>query len=152
MKHEQYMTQALRLAQEALQRDEVPVGCVIVFNYQIIGQGFNTRESEQNVMTHAEINAIKEASEKMNSWRLDDCDLYVTLEPCMMCAGAISQARIKNVYFGAFDTKSGVYGSVIDVSQIQQLNHHTNVYGGLCQDEAQEILKAYFMAKREEEA
>ena len=143
------MTRAIELANNAYQQDEVPVGCVIVFNDEIIGEGFNTREKDQHIFTHAEVIAIKQANQRLKSWRLEECVLYVTLEPCLMCAGAISQARIKTVFFGAQDHKAGAYGSIIDVSQIQQLNHHTTVYGGLLKEECEEIIKNYFKAKRE---
>lgn len=150
MKHEEYMKRAIELATIALNNDEVPVGCVIVLNDEIIGEGYNVREQQQTIFTHAENIAINEANKKLNSWRLEDCDLYVTLEPCLMCAGAISQARIKNVYFGAMDIKAGAYGSVIDVSQIRSLNHHTTVYGGLLKEECQQLLKLYFKGKRKQ--
>lgn len=150
MKHEEYMKRAIELATIALNNDEVPVGCVIVLNDEIIGEGYNVREQQQTIFTHAENIAINEANKRLNSWRLEDCNLYVTLEPCLMCAGAISQARIKNVYFGAMDIKAGAYGSVIDVSQIHSLNHHTTVYGGLLKEECQQLLKLYFKGKRKQ--
>lgn len=143
-----YMQLALDLAKQAYQEDEVPVGCVIVLNDEVIATGHNTREQDNHVFSHAEINAIKEANIKLDSWRLEECELYVTLEPCLMCAGAITQARIKKVYFGAFDPKGGAYGSVTDFREVKNINHYPEVFSGICQSESEDMLKSYFKSKR----
>ena len=109
------MKAALAEAKKAYMIAEVPVGAVIVYNNKIIARGHNTRETNQSVLGHAEINAIKKASKKIGSWRLEDCDIYVTLEPCPMCSGAIIQSRIKNLYFGAYDPKTGAAGGVLNL-------------------------------------
>ena len=145
---ETFMKQAILLAQQAYQEDEVPVGCVIVKDGEIIASGYNTRQKDQLITKHAEIIAIEQANKQFNNFRLDDCDLYVTLEPCIMCAGAIYQARVRNVYFGAFDNEAGGFGGCCDVSRMSTLNHHVNVFGGICQQACQELLVEYFKNKR----
>lgn len=142
------MELAMQLAKQAESEDEVPVGCVIVLNDEVIATGYNTREKDNHVLSHAEVNAIKEANQKLSSWRLEDCELYVTLEPCIMCAGAITQARIKKVYYGASDPKGGAYGSVVDVSLLPKLNHYPEVTGGILKVESETLLKSYFKSKR----
>lgn len=119
--HEKFMNEALRLARKAASLDEVPIGCVIVKENQIIGRGFNEREVLQKSTAHSEIIAIEQACKQTGFWRLDDCDLYVTLEPCPMCAGAIIQSRIRNVYFGAYDPKGGSCGSVVNLLKSQHI-------------------------------
>ncbi len=141
--------EALVEAQKAALEDEVPVGCIIVYNNQIIGRGHNVREKINHVMTHAEIMAICEASKHLNSWRLEDCICYVTLEPCLMCAGALLQSRIKKIVFGAYDPKGGVFGSLFDVSQISGFNHYPEIVGGVLEVECAKILKDYFKNKRQ---
>lgn len=143
-----YMELAIELAKQAESEDEVPVGCVIVLNDEVIATGYNTREQDNHVLSHAEINAIKEANQKLDSWRLEDCELYVTLEPCIMCAGAITQARIKKVVYGASDPKGGAYGSVVDVSSLPKLNHYPEVVSGILKEESETLLKSYFKSKR----
>lgn len=141
--HEYYMSQALELAQEAADAGEVPVGCVIVRDGAVIGRGRNRREEKQAVCSHAEMEAMAQANAALGSWRLDNCALYVTLEPCPMCAGAIINSRIRRVVYGAADTKAGCCGSVTDLFAMP-FNHHPVVEQGLRAEEAQELLQAFF--------
>ena len=144
-----YMKEALKEAKKAELIDEVPVGCVIVLNNKIIARAHNVRETKQNPIGHAEIMAIQKASKKLNSWRLDNCELYVTVEPCFMCSGAIIQSRIKRVYFGAKDFKGGAFGSSIDVLEAKDINHHPEIYPGIMEEECSLLIKNYFKSKRE---
>ena len=141
------MRSAIRQAVRAAAEDEPPIGAVIVHEGKIIGRGRNRRERFQDVTRHAEIEAIRQASRRLDSWRLTDCDLYVTLEPCVMCAGAIVQARIRTVVFGAYDPKAGAAGSVIDVFSLR-LNHQVEVRGGVLETECALLLKDYFKNRR----
>lgn len=141
--HEYYMSQALELAWEAADAGEVPVGCVIVRDGAVIGRGRNRREEKQAVCSHAEMEAMAQANAALGSWRLDNCALYVTLEPCPMCAGAIINSRIRRVVYGAADTKAGCCGSVTDLFAMP-FNHHPVVEQGLRAEEAQELLQAFF--------
>ena len=145
-----YMKEALKEAKKAELVDEVPVGCVIVLNNKIIARAHNVRETKQNPIGHAEIMAIQKASKKLNSWRLDNCELYVTVEPCIMCSGAIIQSRIKRVYFGAKDFKGGAFGSSIDVLEAKDINHHPEIYPGIMEEECSLLIKNYFKSKREQ--
>lgn len=142
------MKAALKEARKAYLLGEVPVGAVIVYDNKIIARGHNTRELTQSVLGHAEINAIKKASKKIGSWRLEDCDMYVTLEPCSMCSGAIIQSRIKNLYFGAYDLKTGASGSVFNLFDYP-FNHKVNVYGGIMEEECSRIIKDFFKELRQ---
>ena len=142
-KEEFYMWQALTLAREAAAAGEVPVGCVIVRDGAIIGRGRNCREEKQAVNSHAELEAMAQANAAVGSWRLEGCELYVTLEPCPMCAGAIINSRIRRVVYGAADTKAGCCGSVTDLFAMP-FNHHPVVEQGLRAEEAQELLQAFF--------
>mgnify|MGYP000113020754 CR=1 FL=1 len=141
--HEYYMSQALELAREAADAGEVPVGCVIVRDGAVISRGRNRREEKQAVCSHAEMEAMAQANATLGSWRLDNCALYVTLEPCPMCAGAIINSRIRRVVYGAADTKAGCCGSVTDLFAMP-FNHHPVVEQGLRAEEAQELLQAFF--------
>lgn len=141
--HEYYMSQALELAREAADAGEVPVGCVIVRDGAVIGRGRNRREEKQAVCSHAEMEAMAQANAALGSWRLDNCALYVTLEPCPMCAGAIINSRIRRVVYGAADTKAGCCGSVTDLFAMP-FNHHPVVEQGLRAEEAQALLQAFF--------
>lgn len=141
--HEYYMSQALELAREAADAGEVPVGCVIVRDGAVIGRGRNRREEKQAVCSHAEMEAMAQANAALGSWRLDNCALYVTLEPCPMCAGAIINSRIRRVVYGAADTKAGCCGSVTDLFAMP-FNHHPAVEQGLRAEEAQELLQVFF--------
>jgi len=143
VEHEEYMRQALKLAEEAAQNGEVPVGCVITYNGRIVGRGRNRRETEKNALAHAEIEAIDEACRNLGGWRLIDCDLYVTLEPCPMCAGAIINARIKRVYYGAKDPVFGACGGVMNLF-LENFGHHPQIVGGLLESECSALLKDFF--------
>lgn len=146
--HEFFMHKAIHLARKAEEMDEVPIGCVIVRDGLIVGQGWNRRETEQQASAHAEMLAIEQACLNTGFWRLEDCDLYVTLEPCPMCAGAIIQSRIKNVYFGAYDPKGGSCGSVVNLFEIPQYNHHPNYFGGILESECSSLLTDFFRKRR----
>lgn len=143
-----YMERALELAKEAFDSDEVPVGCVIVLNDEIIGYGRNSRETDQKTFAHAEMIAIEMANIKVGSWRLEDAEMYITLEPCIMCAGAIIQARIKNLYIGCTESKSGAFGSICNIGKLEGLNHYPNVYDGIMHEESRVLLKSFFKQKR----
>lgn len=145
------MSIALKEAQKASLKDEVPIGCVIVKDGKIISKGFNQRETKNLVVSHAEIEAINKANKKLNSWRLEGCDIYITLEPCIMCAGAIIQARFNNVYYGAKDFKGGAFGSSINVLDASNINHHPCVIGGILEHECSSIISEYFKNKRKEQ-
>jgi len=145
---EYYMNLAIKEAKKALLIDEVPIGCVIVKDDKIIAKGFNKRETKNMVISHAEIETINKANKKLGSWRLVDADIYITLEPCIMCMGAIIQARIKNIYFGAYDYKGGAITSSINVLEAKNLNHKPNVYGGIMENECSLLIKEYFKNKR----
>ena len=142
-----YMDEALALAREAADQGEVPVGCVIVCNGKIVGRGRNRRETDKTALGHAEIEAISDACKNLGGWRLWECTLYVTLEPCPMCAGAILSARIPRVVFGAADEKSGACGSVCDLFSME-FNHHPAVTRGIREAEAQELLTEFFKELR----
>ena len=144
----QYMEQALELARQAGAEGEVPVGCVIVRNGQVVGRGRNRRETDKTALGHAEIEAIADACRYLGGWRLWDCTLYVTLEPCPMCAGAIINARIPRVVFGASDEKCGACGSVCDLFSMD-FNHHPAVEKGLCEEACGALLRDFFQDLRE---
>ena len=144
------MKEALKQAKKALEIGEVPIGCVIVRNGEIIGRGYNKRRKEGSVLGHAEIIAIKRACKKLGDWRMDDCDMYVTLEPCPMCAGAIVQARIRKVYMGAMNPKAGCAGSVMNILDEPGFNHQSEIVSGVLGEECSEILTAFFKKMREE--
>jgi tRNA(adenine34) deaminase len=145
----QFMSHAIDLAKKAAGLGEVPVGAVIVHDQKIIAEGFNLRESKRSALEHAEIIAIKEASIKTDAWRLSDVKLYVTLEPCLMCAGAIYQARIPHVIFGAMDPKAGACGSLFRIHEDARLNHRFLVQDGLLAEECGELLKSFFRQRRQ---
>ena len=137
-----YMDIAIEEAKKALDMSEIPVGAVIVKDNIVIAKGHNTRESLQNSLAHAEIAAINQACLNLNNWRLDGCDLYVTLEPCPMCCGAILQARIKSVYFGAFSTENGCMGTVVNLPKLLK-NNSITVYGGIMEDECTKLITGF---------
>lgn len=143
-----FMKEALFEARSAGQIDEVPIGAVVVKNGRIIGRGHNLREHLQEVTMHAEIIAITEACQYLHSWRLEDCDLYVTLEPCMMCSGAILNARIKNLYYGAPDPKAGAVDSLYHLLGDYRLNHQVDVHAGICATESSQLLRTFFRRVR----
>lgn len=142
------MQEAIIEAKKADELCECPIGAVIVRNGDIIARGFNLKESEQNSVLHAEIVVIQSACKVLGTWRLDDCDLYVTLEPCVMCAGAIIQSRIRRIYFGAYDPKAGAIGSVVNIFDIKELNHAPEIYAGIMEDECSLLLKQFFRRLR----
>ena len=140
------MNIAIEEAKKALEIGEIPVGAVIVKNNMVIAKAYNTRECNQNTLSHAEISAINEACKKTGNWRLEDCDIYVTLEPCPMCCGAILQSRIKNVYFGAFSTENGCMGTVVNLPKLLK-NKSVTIYGGIMEDECTKLIKSFFNKK-----
>ena len=143
-----YMLEALKEAELAKLEDEVPIGCVIVKDDQIIARAHNQREVTNNPLGHAETLAIKKASEVLNDWQLVDCDLYVTIEPCIMCGGAIIQSRIRKVIYGAPDLKGGAFGSSINILDAQNINHRPEIVKGILEEECTKIIKDYFKSKR----
>lgn len=143
-REEKYMKEAIKQAKKAYTLNEVPIGCVIVYNDKIIARGYNRRVTDKNTLSHAELNAIKKASKKLGDWRLDDCELYVTLEPCQMCSGAIVQSRIKRVYIGCMNPKAGCAGSIMNLLKVPQFNHQVDQEEGILQEECSVLLKNYF--------
>jgi tRNA(adenine34) deaminase len=141
---EKYMRAALKQAQKASSLGEVPIGCVIVHEGRIIGRGYNRRNTDKNTLAHAEITAIKKASRVIGDWRLEECTLYVTLEPCQMCAGAIIQARIPEVVMGCMNPKAGCGGSILNILEMPEFNHQAHVTRGVLGQECSEMLKAFF--------
>lgn len=141
------MKKALHYARLAEKKGETPVGAVVVRGGEIVSFGYNKRETKKNALCHAEIMAIDRACRKLGGWRLWECDIYVTLEPCPMCAGAIINSRIKNVYFGAYDTKAGCFGSVADFNALP-FNHHPTVEGGIMEEDCKKILSDFFRRLR----
>ena len=148
MEQEKYMREAIQQAIKAYKKNEVPIGAVVVKNGKVISKGYNLRESKQNSLKHAEIIAIDRACKKMGNFRLDDCDLYVTVEPCLMCAGAIVQSRIRKVYFGARDEKYGVVTSAASVFDIAS-NHKVRFEEGFCKKECEVLMKNFFKELRQ---
>ncbi len=146
---EKYMKAALREAKKAYQLDEVPIGCVIVQNDKIIARGYNRRNTDKNTLAHAELSAIKKASKKTGDWRLEDCTMYVTLEPCQMCAGAIVQSRLGKVVIGSMNPKAGCAGSVINLLQMKQFNHQVEMETGVLDEECSKMLSGFFLELRE---
>lgn len=145
---EKFMKQALLQAKKAKELGEVPIGCVIVQDGKVIGRGYNRRNTDKSTLSHAEITAIRKASKKLNDWRLEECTLYVTLEPCQMCAGAIVQARVKEVVIGAMNPKAGCAGSILNLFTMKQLNHQVQTTYGVCEAECSQILKQFFAGLR----
>jgi tRNA(adenine34) deaminase len=143
-----FMKEALREAQKALHKDEVPIGAVAVYKSQIIGRGHNQIEQLQDPTAHAEILAVTAAANALSSWRLNDVEMYVTVEPCIMCAGAMVQARIKRVIFGARDAKFGGCGSIFNVVGEKRLNHRVQITAGVMEKEAASLMKSFFQRKR----
>lgn len=148
-KHETYMKEAMDEARKAYDLGEVPIGCVIVHDDKIIGRGYNRRKTDQNTLSHAELNAIAEASKAMGDWRLEECTLYVTLEPCQMCAGAIVQARIPKVVMACRNVKAGCAGTIINLLQMPAFNHQVEIEEGVLEEECGEMLKTFFKALRQ---
>ncbi len=145
---EKYMKQAIREARKAYALGEVPIGCVIVNEGKIIGRGYNRRNTDKSTLSHAEITAIKKASKKMGDWRLEGCTLYVTLEPCQMCAGAIVQARIDEVVMGSKNPKAGCGGSILNLLEMPEFNHQVKVTRGIMEEECSQMLTNFFKELR----
>lgn len=145
---EKYMKEAIKQAKKAYSLGEVPIGCVIVYEDKIIGRGYNRRNTDKNTLAHAEITAINKASRKMGDWRLEGCTLYVTLEPCQMCAGAIVQARITEVVMGSMNPKAGCGGSILNILEMPQFNHQVIVRRGVLEETCSSMLTAFFKVLR----
>ena len=146
---EKFMKAALKQAQKAYAIDEVPIGCVIVQNGHIIARGYNRRNIDKNTLAHAELSAIRKASKKTGDWRLEDCTMYVTLEPCQMCAGAIVPSRMKRVVIASMNAKAGCAGSVLNLLQMQQFNHQVEITQGVLEEECSRMLSSFFRELRE---
>ena len=146
---EKFMKAAIREAKKAYALDEVPIGCVIVSDDKIIARGYNRRNTEGNTLAHAEISAIRKASKKLGDWRLEDCTMYVTLEPCQMCAGAIVQSRTKRVVIASMNPKAGCAGSVINLLQMAEFNHQVEIEKGVLNEDCSTMLSDFFRELRE---
>lgn len=147
--HEKYMKEAIRQAKKARAIDEVPIGCVIVHEGKIVARGYNRRNTDKNTLSHAELTAIKRASKKLGDWRLENCTMYITLEPCQMCAGAIVQARVSEVIIGSMNPKAGCAGSVLNLLEMQEFNHQVSVERGILKEECSKLLSDFFRELRE---
>jgi len=145
---EKYMKEAMKQAKKAYALGEVPIGCVIVYQDKIIGRGYNRRNTDKNTLSHAEITAINKASKFIGDWRLEECTLYVTLEPCQMCSGAIVQARIPHVVIGCMNPKAGCAGSVLNVLQMPEFNHQVEITKGVLEQECSDMLTTFFKELR----
>ncbi len=144
----EFMKEALKEAKKAYRKGEVPVGCVIVEDGKIISRGHNMRESKNDPTAHAEIVAIRKATKKRQSWRLENCDIYVTVEPCSMCAGALLWARIRTIYYGTQDPKGGALCSSYNLFDVPGINHHPQVFSGILADEASQLMTSFFKERR----
>ena len=149
MDHEYYMKEAIRQARKAEKLMEVPSGCVIVYEGKIIARGYNRRNTDKNTLCHAEMNAIRKASKKLGDWRLEGCTLYVTLEPCQMCSGAIVQSRIDEVVIGCMNPKAGCAGSVLNLLEVQEFNHQVTITQGILEEECSQMMSNFFRRLRE---
>lgn len=145
---EKYMKEAIRQAKKAYALGEVPIGCVIVYEGKIIGRGYNRRNTDKNTLAHAEITAINKASKRLGDWRLEGCTLYVTLEPCQMCAGAIVQARIDEVVMATMNPKAGCAGSILNILEMPEFNHQVKITAGILEKECSHMLTAFFKELR----
>ena len=150
IKDEKYMKLALKEAKKARDINEVPIGCVIVRDDKVIGKGYNKRNTDKNVLSHAELIAIKQACKKTGDWRLEDCTMYITLEPCQMCAGAMVQARLQRAVIGSMNPKAGCGGSVLNILQMAEFNHQVDVERGVLEEECSSILTEFFSDLREQ--
>lgn len=145
---EKYMKRALKLAKKAAELGEVPIGCVIVYEGRVIGSGYNRRKTDKNTLSHAEITAIRRASKRMGDWRLEDCTMYVTLEPCQMCAGAMVQARITRAVIGCMNPKAGCAGSIYNILNEPRFNHQIETTIGVLEEECSVMLTSFFKQLR----
>lgn len=143
-----YMKEALKEARKAIKIGEVPIGCVIVYGDKIIARGYNKRNTKKTTLAHAELIAIQKASKVLGDWRLEDCTMYVTLEPCQMCSGAIVQARIKEVVVGTMNPKAGCAGSILNLLQMEEFNHQVEIITGVMEEECKAILQEFFKELR----
>ena len=141
---EKFMREAIRQAKKAYALDEVPIGCVIVYEGKIIARGYNRRNTDKNTLSHAELIAIKKASRKLGDWRLEGCTMYITLEPCQMCAGAMVQARVTEAVIGSMNPKAGCAGSVLNILEMEGFNHQVNVRRGVMEEECSRMLSSFF--------
>ncbi len=146
---EKYMREAIRQAKKAYKLDETPIGCVIVHDGKIIGRGYNRRNTDKSPLAHAEISAIRKASRKLGDWRLEECTLYVTLEPCQMCAGAIIQSRVTRVVVGCMNPKAGCAGSVLNLLDVKAFNHQAELTTGVLEEECSALMTGFFRELRE---
>ena len=146
---EKYMREAIRQAKKAYALGEVPIGCVIVYEGKIIGRGYNRRTIDKNTLAHAEMMAIRKASKKMDDWRLEECVMYVTLEPCQMCSGAIVQSRMKKVVIGCMNPKAGCAGSILNLLQMEEFNHQVEIEIVVLGEECSNLMKSFFQELRE---
>ena len=146
---EKFMREAIRQAKKAYALDEVPIGCVIVYEGKIIARGYNRRNTDKNTLSHAELIAIKKASRKLGDWRLEGCTMYITLEPCQMCAGAMVQARVTEAVIGSMNPKAGCAGSVLNILEMEGFNHQVNVRRGVMEEECSRMLGGFFRELRE---
>ncbi len=146
------MREAIRQAKKAYALDEVPIGCVIVYEGKIIARGYNRRNTDKNTLAHAELIAIKKASRKLGDWRLEGCTMYITLEPCQMCAGAIVQARVSRVVVGSMNPKAGCAGSVLNLLQMAGFNHQVELTTGVLEEECSKMLSGFFQELRRKKA
>lgn len=149
--HEYYMLEALKEAKKAYKKNEMPIGCVVVYNDKIIAKAHNMRERYNHILSHAEVLALKKANKKMKCWHLEEASIYITLEPCPMCAGAIINARLKNVYFGAYNKKGGCAGSYIDLFKYNFSNPQIHYEGGILEEECKNLLQSFFKELRGKE-
>ena len=146
---EKYMKEAIKQAKKAYLLGEVPIGCVIVYQDKIIGRGYNRRTIDKNTLAHAELLAIRKASRRMDDWRLEDCTMYVTLEPCQMCSGAIVQSRMKKVVVGCMNPKAGCAGSILNLLQMEEFNHQVELEIGVLGEECSNMMRSFFKELRE---
>ena len=148
---ERFMKEAIRQAKKAEALEEVPIGCVIVHEGKIIARGYNRRNTDKNTLSHAELNAIRKASKKLGDWRLEGCTMYVTLEPCQMCSGAIVQARIPRVVVGCMNPKAGCAGSILNLLQVEAFNHQAELTTGILEEECSQMMKSFFKELRKKQ-
>ena len=146
---EKFMKQAIKQAKKAYAIGEVPIGCVIVHDGKVIGRGYNRRTIDKNTLAHAEIQAIRKACKKMNDWRLEECTMYVTLEPCQMCSGAIVQSRMTKVVIGCMNPKAGCAGSILNLLQMEEFNHQVELEIGVLEEECSQMMKSFFKELRD---
>lgn len=147
--HEKFMKEAIRQAKKAYALEEVPIGCVIVYEGKIIARGYNRRNTDKNTLSHAELIAIRKAAKKLGDWRLEECTMYITLEPCQMCAGAMMQARLTNAVIGCMNPKAGCAGSVLNILEMDGFNHKVHVERGVLEEECSQMLSQFFKELRE---